>query len=350
MTGRRGRRRPGLPGAARRPVRFRAPRRPEVIDRLDRAGLLPGDHLHLQPGGLRGRGPPVPGRRCPAHHAGRGRRDHRDRRAAHQGHPPGRPARARLRRVAHRPAAWHRRAPRGDAAHLQGSSRGTLRGGPGPRRLRHRDAGPGHQHAGPDGGGGTAGQVERRDPRGPDAGGVHAAHRPGRPPRHRRGRARRGALAARRGPAGGGRAGLHPHLPAQLQLPALLQHGGEPGRPGRPGQGDRAAGVVVRPVPGGPGGGRHRPAGPPRPRAALADLGPRATAETTRSTTRCARNWPAGRRTRPGNVRRTAGRRPGSRWSSCAAGTSSWSPAAGGRVSRSSWIPAWPAARRSGVR
>src|SRR6202023_1045336 len=30
----------------------------------------PGDHLHLQPGGLRGRGPPVPGRRGPAHHAG----------------------------------------------------------------------------------------------------------------------------------------------------------------------------------------------------------------------------------------------------------------------------------------
>ena len=36
----------------------------------------PGDHLHLQPGGLRGRGPPVPGRRGPAHHARRGRRDH----------------------------------------------------------------------------------------------------------------------------------------------------------------------------------------------------------------------------------------------------------------------------------
>ena len=52
------------------------------------------------------------------------------------------------------------------------------------------------------------------------------------------------------------------------------------------------------------------------------------------------RNWPAGRLTRPGNARRTAGPRPGSRWSSCGAETSSWSPAAGGRVSRSSWIPA----------
>ena len=41
MTGRRVRRRPAPPGAGRRPVRFRAPRRPEVIERLDRAGLLP---------------------------------------------------------------------------------------------------------------------------------------------------------------------------------------------------------------------------------------------------------------------------------------------------------------------
>ena len=43
----------------------------------------------------------------------------------------------------------------------------------------------------------AAGQVERRDPRGADPGGVHPADRPGRPPRHRRGGARRGALAAR---------------------------------------------------------------------------------------------------------------------------------------------------------
>ena len=228
-------------------------------------GAAPGDHVHLQPGGLRGRGPPVPGRGCPADHAGRGRRDHRDRRAAHQRHPRGGPARARLRRVAHRAAARRRRAPRRHAAHVQGSGRGTLRGGPGPRGLRHRDAGPGHQHARPDGRGGTAGQVERRDPCGPDPGGVHAAHRPGGAPGHRRGRARRRALAAGRGPAGGGRPGRHPHLPAQFQLPALLQHGGEPGRPGWPGQGGRAAGVVVRPVPGGPGGGRDRAAGPPQP-------------------------------------------------------------------------------------
>ena len=65
-----------------------------------------------------------------------------------------------------------------------------------------------------------------------------------------------------------------------------------------------------------------------------------ATAVTTPSTTRCARNWPAGRRRRPGNARRTAGPRPASRWSSCAAETSSWCPAAAGRAWRSSSIRA----------
>ena len=53
--------------------------------------------------------------------------------------------------------------------------------------------------------------------------------------------------------------------PLNSSFRPFLQHGGEPGRPGGPGQGGRAAGVVVRPVPGGPGGGRHRAAGPPQP-------------------------------------------------------------------------------------
>ena len=58
--------------------------------------------------------------------------------------------------------------------------------------------------------------------------------------------------------------GRHPDLPAELQLPAVLQHGRQPGRAGRPGQGGRAARIVVRPVPGGSRGGRHRPAGAAR--------------------------------------------------------------------------------------
>ena len=66
-------------------------------------------------------------------------------------------------------------------------------------------------------------------------------------------------------PRGRGGPGRHPDLPAELQLPAVLQHGGQPGRPGRPAAGRRAAGVLVRAVPGGPGGGRHRPPGAPDP-------------------------------------------------------------------------------------
>jgi ATP-dependent RNA helicase HelY len=70
------------------------------------------------------------------------------------------------------------------------------------------------------------------------------------------------------GPGGGGRAGRHPDLSTQIELPALLQHGGEPGQPGWPGARGRAARVLVRPVPGRPGGGGHRPAGPAQPAGA----------------------------------------------------------------------------------
>ena len=69
--------------------------------------------------------------------------------------------------------------------------------GPGQGGLRHRDARARHQHAGPDRGHREAGQVERRDPRRPDAGGVHPAHRAGRAARHRRRGPRGGAVAAR---------------------------------------------------------------------------------------------------------------------------------------------------------
>ena len=40
-------------------------------------------------------------------------------------------------------------------------------------------------------------------------------------------------------PAGAGRARLDPHLSAAVQLPPVVQHGGQPGRPGRPGPGPR---------------------------------------------------------------------------------------------------------------
>ena len=193
--------------------------------------------------------------------AGRGPRV---RRGPVRRHPGRGPARPRLPRVARGPRARHRRPPRRHAADLQGGRRGAVRARPGQGGVRHRDAGPRHQHAGPVGGARAAGEVERREPRRRHAGGVHPAHRPGRAARHRRRGPRGRGLGARARAGGAGRARLHPHLSAALQLPAVVQHGGQPGRPGRPGQGPRPAGVVVRAVPGRPGGGRPGPAGGPQ--------------------------------------------------------------------------------------
>ncbi len=168
----------------------------------------------------------------------------------------------------------------GHAAGVQGGRGGAVRPWPGQGGLRHRDAGAGHQHAGPLGRAGAAGQVQRRDPRRPDAGGVHPAHRPGRPARHRRrGPRRRGLVAGDRSPARR-RPRLDPHLPAPLQLPAVVQHGGEPGRHGRPRARPGAAGDLVRPVPGRQGGGRAGSPGAAQPRGAggvrrVDDLPPR---------------------------------------------------------------------------
>ena len=77
-------------------------------------------------------------------------------------------------------------------------------------------------------------EVQRRGAGADHAGGVHPAHRPRRPPRHRR----RGALGhpvgRRPRPRGGRLARLAPQLPAQLELQADLQHGRQPHRPVRP--------------------------------------------------------------------------------------------------------------------
>ena len=79
-------------------------------------------------------------------------------------------------------------------------------------------------------GAGAAGQVQRRGARRPDAGGVHPADRAGRPARHRRRGARGRALAPGGRPAARRRAGLDPDVPAALALPAVVQHGRQPGR------------------------------------------------------------------------------------------------------------------------
>ena len=109
----------------------------------------------------------------------------------------------------------------GHAAGVQGGRRGAVRPRPGQGGLRHRDPGAGHQHAGPLRGARAAGQVQRRGPRRRHAGGVHPAHRPGRPARHRR-RGPRGRRCGSPGVDPRPVAGLasHPHLPAALQLPA----------------------------------------------------------------------------------------------------------------------------------
>ena len=131
--------------------------------------------------------------------------------------------------------------------------------GPVPGRVRDRDARPGHQHAGPLGRHREALQVERRDPRRHHAGGVHPADRSCRPPRHRRRGSRCRAVAAGAGPQGGRRPRLDAHLPPQVELPAVVQHGGQPGPPVRPRARPRAAGVVLRAVPGRQGRRRARP-------------------------------------------------------------------------------------------
>ena len=74
-----------------------------------RANLLPGDLLHLQPRRVRRRGAAGASLRRPADHAGGARRDPRDRRGAHP-HPARRgPRRARLLGVARQPRARRRR-------------------------------------------------------------------------------------------------------------------------------------------------------------------------------------------------------------------------------------------------
>ena len=102
------RRAPAGPAAV--PARGRLPAR--------RGRAAAGHRVHLRPGRLRRGRAAVPGRRAAAHPARRGGHDHRVRGAAHCGHPGRGPRRARLRRMAHRPAAGHRRPPRRDAPHL----------------------------------------------------------------------------------------------------------------------------------------------------------------------------------------------------------------------------------------
>ena len=144
------------------------------------------------------------------------------------------PRGARLLGVARGPPARRRGAPRGHAARVQGDRRGALPAEAAQGRVRDRDARARREHAGAVRGAREAREVQRRGAGADHAGGVHAAHRARRTTRHRR----RGALGhpvgRRPRPRGGRRARLAPQLPAQLELQAHVQHGGEPRRPVRP--------------------------------------------------------------------------------------------------------------------
>ncbi len=219
-----------------------------------------GHRVHLQPGRVRRRSAAVPEREPPADLCRGARRDRRVRAGALLQHPRRGPAGARLPRVPRRAQPRDRRPPRRDAAQLQGVRRGAVPPRPVPGGVRHRDAGARHQHARALGGDREAVEVERRDPRRHHAGGVHPAHRARRPTRHRRRGSRRRPVAAGLRPQGRRRSRLDADLSAQVVVPPVVQHGGQPGAPVRSRARARAAGVVLRPVPGRQGRRRARPA------------------------------------------------------------------------------------------
>ena len=165
------------------------------------------------------------------------------------------------------PRARHRGAPRGPPSGVQGGRRGALPEEAREGRLRDRDARARHQHAGSHGRAREAREVQRRDEGADHVGGVHAADGPRGPPRNRR---RRGTRSVHwsdgMNPKGGRVARLAPHVPAELVVPADLQHGREPHRSVRPARRARHPRVVVRAVPGRPRGGRHRTGGEEGPR------------------------------------------------------------------------------------
>ena len=299
----RAQRRQRPPGLDPEPGRRRRPARPR--------GAAAGDRLHLQPGRLRRRGPAVPQRRRAADLAGGAGHDPRLRRGRLPGPARRGPARPRLPRLPRRADPRHRRPPRRDAAGVQARGRGALRPRPLQGGLRDRDPGAGHQHAGPHRGHREAHQVERRGARRHHPGGVHPAHRPGRPPRPRRRGARRRALAARHEPARGRRARLDPHLPAPLVVPPVVQHGGQPGRtstaarpPASCSSSPSPSSRPTRPWSGWPGScarRRRRSRGTPSPRGA--------SSATSWSTPACGAGSPTSRRGRARPAAPTAARR-----------------------------------------
>ena len=182
------------PGLDPEPGRRRRPARPR--------GLLPAIVFIFSRVGCDAAVTAVPERQPAPDHARGARRDLRVRRGALLGTCPTRTCTCSATTTSStaltRGVAAHHA---GHAADVQGVRRGAVPARAVQGRLRDRDARARHQHARPLGGDREAVQVERRDPRRHHAGGVHPAHRPGRPSRHRRRGPRRGALAAGHEPA-----------------------------------------------------------------------------------------------------------------------------------------------------
>ena len=340
---RRGGRRPRTgrragPAAASRPAQVPASPAPaEVIARLDAAGLLPAITFIFSRAGLRRRGAAVPGRRPAADHAGGGRRDHRACVArAHRGHPRGGPAASSATTT-----GWPG-CSAGIAAHHAGMlptfkevveelfAAGLVRavfatetlalGINMPARtvvIERLDKWNGETHADL-----TPGEYTqltgRAGRRGIDVEG-HAVvlWQPG------------------HGPGRGGRPGRHPDLSAELELPAVLQHGGQPGRLGRAAARARRCSSRRSPSsrptarwsgwPGRPAATRRRS----RAREASCHLGDFAEYAALRRQLSAPRGRPV-----PAALRGPAGRRGCARLSSSGAATSSGYPAAGGRARR----------------
>ena len=327
-------------GGARRPARSSS--RPGRARPARQPGAAAGDHLHLQPGRLRRRRRAVRARRAAAQHRRGGRarsaryveRAHRATcrartcgcsatgsgwRACSAASPPTTPACCRPSRRSSRSCS-----PQGLVKAVFATETLAL-GINMPARSVVLE---------------KLVEVERRDARRRDAGGVHPAHRPRRPPRHRRRGPRRRAVAAGHGPAAGRRARLDPHLPAAVELPAVLQHGRQPGRRARPRAGPDAAGELVRAVPGRRLGGRAGPAGhaatsralegyargddlPPRRRAGVRPAARRAQAARgrpgpqRRGRSAGPRPPPSLEQLKPGDVVARADRPPRRAWPSC---------------------------------
>ena len=149
-------------------------------------GTAARDHVRVLPRRLRRRGQAMPALVAAADHR-RGTGSHRrGGRPADRRPQRGRPDRARLSRMARRAAARAGRTPRRNAADLPPHGRRAVHRRPCQGGIRHGDIGIGHQHAGPHGGAGAVGQVQRRAACAVDTGGVHAADGPGRTAGHRR--------------------------------------------------------------------------------------------------------------------------------------------------------------------